>query len=489
MAVRFYDSKLRALVPLETRDEGRVAMYCCGPTVYNYIHVGNARTFVWFDAIRRYLDYRGYDVTYVMNYTDVDDKIIERANLEGIPPDGITKKYERAFEDDMAALGATPADIVCRATDHIELMVEAIQGLVDNGLAYAAEGKGNGDSAPGGADVFFAVEKFDGYGSLSGRTLEDMRAGERIEPHEHKRHPLDFALWKSAKEGEPSWPSPWGPGRPGWHIECSVMSTKYLGMGFDVHGGASDLVFPHHENELAQAEGLAGTKPFVRHWLHAGLVQMDAEKMSKSLGNFVLAHDLVQRFDSEAIRYWMLAGSYRTQASFTDQALEDAAASYARWRTFSDSARHALGDAMPSPAGTRRPVTDESGDAYVDAFVTAMDDDFNSAGAFAVVHDLVKEGNRRLTALQAGGDEEKNALASLVETFQELTGVLGFRFPTAGEQSGIVDSLLDFLLEMREDARAEKAYARSDAIRDRLAALGVTIEDTPSGPRWRVGGS
>ncbi|MDQ4025052.1 MAG: class I tRNA ligase family protein, partial [Actinomycetota bacterium] len=312
--------------------------------------------------------------------------------------------------------------------------------------------------------------------------------GERVEPNEHKRHPLDFALWKSAKEGEPSWPSPWGPGRPGWHIECSVMSTKYLGMGFDVHGGASDLIFPHHENELAQAEGLAGSGPFVRHWLHAGLVQIDAEKMSKSLGNFVLAHDLVRRYDSEAIRYWMLAGSYRSQASFTDTALADAAASYARWKTFAESARHALGDAMPAPAETRRPLPEEPDDAYVATFVAAMDDDFNSAAAFAVVHDVVKEGNRRLPGAQAGDDEDRSALASLTGTFQELTGVLGFRFPVAEQAPGVVDGLLDFLLEMREEARAEKAYARSDAIRDRLASLGVTIEDTPAGPRWRLGG-
>jgi cysteinyl-tRNA synthetase len=473
MGVRVYDSKRRAQVSLETRDEGRVAMYCCGPTVYNYIHIGNARTMVWFDAIRRYLEYRGYDVTYVMNYTDVDDKIIERANLEGIPPDGITSKYTKAFEEDMAALGAAPADIVCRATDHIALMVEAIEGLVDKGLAYEA-----------GGNVWFAVEEFDGYGSLSGRTLDDMRAGERVEPDEHKRHPLDFALWKSAKEGEPSWASPWGPGRPGWHIECSVMSTKYLGMGFDVHGGASDLIFPHHENELAQAEGLE-EGPFVRHWMHAGLVQMDAEKMSKSLGNFVLAHDLLTRYDGEVLRYWILAGSYRSQAAFTEEALDDARASYGRWKTFAESARHALGEALPPPAAPTRTASEDPDDPYVARFVEAMDDDFNSAEAFAVVHDLVKEGNRTLAAGDAGTDD----LTPLAATFSELTGVLGFRFPAGADTSGVVGGLLDFLLEMREEARAEKAYARSDAIRDRLAALGVTIEDTPSGPRWRMGGT
>ena len=463
MGVRIYDSKLRKVVPLETRDEGRVAMYCCGPTVYNYIHIGNARTMVWFEAIRRYLAYRGYDVTYVMNYTDVDDKIIERANAEGIPPDGVTTKYTKAFEEDMAALGAAPADIVCRATDHIEHMVSAIGGLIDKGLAYEAAG-----------DVWFAVEKFDGYGSLSGRSLDDMRAGERVEPNEHKRHPLDFALWKSAKEGEPSWPSPWGPGRPGWHIECSVMSTKYLGMGFDVHGGASDLIFPHHENELAQAEGLEGSGPFVRHWMHAGLVQMDAEKMSKSLGNFVLAHDLLSRYDGEVLRYWILAGSYRSQAAFTEESLGDARSSYARWKTFAESVANEVGDGAADEAG--------DDDPYVRRFVEAMDDDFNSAAAFAVVHDLVKEGNK---AASAGGE----SLGPLVAAFRELTGVLGFRFPSSGDASGIVGGLLDFLLEMREEARAEKAYARSDAIRDRLASLGVTIEDTASGPRWRLGGS
>ena len=461
MGVRIYDSKLRKVVPLETRDEGRVAMYCCGPTVYNYIHIGNARTMVWFDAIRRYLAYRDYDVTYVMNYTDVDDKIIERAHAEGIPPDGITSKYTKAFEEDMAALGARPADVVCRATDHIEHMVEAIEGLVDNGLAYESNG-----------DVWFAVEKFPGYGSLSGRGLDDMRAGERVEPNEDKRHPLDFALWKSAKEGEPSWPSPWGPGRPGWHIECSVMSTKYLGMGFDVHGGASDLIFPHHENELAQAEGLAGTGPFVRHWMHAGLVQMDAEKMSKSLGNFVLAHDLLSRYDGEVLRYWILAGSYRSQAAFTEESLEDARSSYARWKTFADTV--AVDEDVDPGLAAGHPALDD--------FTTAMDDDFNSAAAFAVVHELVKEGNKAATA----GDE---TLRPIVAAFRELTGVLGFRFPSSQDTSGIVGGLLDFLLEMREEARAEKAYARSDAIRERLSSLGVTIEDTPDGPRWRLGGA
>ncbi|MEO8322569.1 MAG: cysteine--tRNA ligase, partial [Actinomycetota bacterium] len=345
MSIKIFDSKVRKVVPLDTREEGKVAMYCCGPTVYNYIHIGNARTMLWFEFIRRYFEYRGYDVTYVMNYTDVDDKIIERSKIEKITPDGIAMKYTKAFEDDLAAMGAQAPDIVSKATDHIGDMIDAIEGLVEKGLAYESEG-----------NVWYAVDKFNGYGKLSGRSLDDMRAGERVEPMPGKHHPLDFSLWKAAKDGEPSWDSPWGPGRPGWHIECSVMSTKYLGMGFDVHGGGTDLIFPHHENEIAQAEGLEDSE-FVRHWMHAGMVQMDAEKMSKSLGNMVLAHDAVAQIGGEVLRYWALSGSYRSQVAFSDSVLDDARASYERWSTFLSSAGHSLGDDVPeAPVHPRREV-------------------------------------------------------------------------------------------------------------------------------------
>jgi cysteinyl-tRNA synthetase len=452
-------------------------MYVCGPTVYNYVHIGNARTFVWFDAIRRYLVYRGYDVTFVMNYTDVDDKIIERAKIEQLPPDGITGKYARAFEEDMEALKFQPADILVRATDHIEDMVDAIEQLVGNGAAYEAEG-----------DVYFAVEKFKGYGKLSGRSLEEMRAGERVEPQAHKRNPLDFALWKSAKEGEPSWPSPWGPGRPGWHIECSVMSEKYLGMNFDVHGGGSDLIFPHHENEIAQAEAIHTGEQFVRHWMHAGMVQMGSEKMSKSLGNIVLAREAVAELGGEPIRYWALMSSYRSQSVFSDEALDDAVQSYERWRTFLHAARHALGDSMPKGTRYRRPTDEDIEDSYIDAFVSAMDDDFNSAAAFAVVHDLVGEANRRLEGVQRGDAEAEEHLGPLVSTFLELTSVLGFDLPLDEGSDELTSGLIDYMLELREQARAEKAFERADGIRSRLTALGVIVEDTPTGPRWRLGG-
>lgn len=475
MTVKVFDSMTRTTVPLEPREPGKISMYCCGPTVYNYIHIGNARTFLWFDMIRRYLRYRDYDVTYVMNYTDVDDKIIERANLEKVSPEEITAKYSRAFEADMAALGMESADIVCKATDHIPEMVEAIGGLIDKGVAYEAEG-----------DVWYSVESFEGYGKLSNRSLDDMRAGERIEPHEGKRNPLDFALWKSAKEGEPSWSSPWGPGRPGWHIECSVMSTKYLGMGFDIHAGGSDLIFPHHENEIAQAEGLlSGT--FVRYWLHAGMVQMESQKMSKSLGNVALAHDVVEQYPGAVARYWALTGSYRSQVVFSDDSFDDARLAHERLGRFLESARHALGDEMPQPVSVTRGEDDVSSTGYVARFIEAMDDDFNSAAALAVVHDLVREGNKTIEPAQRGDAAAREELKQHVVDFLELTGVLGLEFELTEGSSELVGGLIEYLLQLREQAREEKAFDRADSIRDRLVELGVEVEDTPAGPRWRVG--
>jgi cysteinyl-tRNA synthetase len=478
MTLQIHNSLVRKVVPLSTRDPNHVRMYVCGPTVYNYIHIGNARTLVWSDAIRRYFMYRGYEVTFVINYTDVDDKIIERARIEGLPTDGITVKYVKAYEEDMTALKVLPPDILVRATDHIEDMVEAIEQLVGNGVAYEAEG-----------DVYYAVEKFAGYGKLSGRSLEEMRAGERVEPQPHKRHPLDFALWKSAKEGEPAWPSPWGPGRPGWHIECSVMSTKYLGMDFDVHGGGSDLIFPHHENEIAQAEAIHPRERFVRQWMHAGMVQMGSEKMSKSLGNIVFARDAIAEYGGEPVRYWALMSSYRSQSLFSDEALDDAVQSYERWRTFLHASRHALGDSMPTRSQSRRETGDAIDDPYVERFVAAMDEDFNSAAAFAVVHDLVGEGNRELEAAQRGEAEASARLGPLVASFLELTWLLGLDLPSQGASDELTAGLIDYLLELRERARAERAFERADGIRDRLTRLGVIVEDTPAGPRWRVGAS
>ena len=481
MSISFYDTLARGKASLEpTRDSSRVGMYACGLTVYNYAHIGNVRTLVWYDQIRRYLEYRGYDVTYVMNYTDVDDKIIERAHVEGISPDEVAEKYAKAFEDDMTALGAEPPTTLALATEHIDDMVADISALIEKGFAYEADG-----------DVYFAVEKFAGYGKLSNRTLDDMRAGERIEPSEKKKHPLDFALWKMAKEGEPSWPSPWGPGRPGWHIECSVMSLKHLGMAFDIHGGATDLIFPHHENEIAQSEALTGDEPFARHWIHAGLVQMDTEKMSKSLGNVVLVRDLLDHYPGVVARYWVLTSSIRSQAVFTSSALDDASQAYERLKNFYDVAAHVLGNAMPdAPSNVSRP-----GDAdipagehlgFVARFIEEMDDDFNSAGALAVLHDLVRNGNKLVEEVQRGDEEARKALAAHVEVFLELTGVLNLHFESATVGSELAGGLIEFLLDLREKAREEKAFDRADAIRTKLGELGVSIEDTPSGTRWHI---
>jgi cysteinyl-tRNA synthetase len=480
VAVRIYDTLSRQLRPLETRDPGRVAMYGCGPTVYNFAHVGNVRTFLWYDLIRRYLEYRGYEVTYVMNYTDVDDKIIERAAVEGLPADAVAKKYARALEEDLDVLGVRPPDILSRATEHIEDMVKAVQGLVERGVAYEADG-----------DVFFSVESHPGYGKLSRRTLEEMRAGERVEPSASKRHPLDFALWKAAKEGEPSWPSPWGPGRPGWHIECSVMSTKYLGMGFDIHAGAADLIFPHHENEIAQAEALAEQEPFVRYWAHAGLVQMEAEKMSKSLGNVVLAGDALEHYPAEVVRYWAITGSYRSQVSFSEPALRDALQAHERLRTFLEVVRHALAEDAPRPPtrpvrASRDGYPEGPGGEFVERFCEAMDDDFNSAEALAAIHELVRAANKRVEGVQTGEGRDRRALLSLTEAFVEITSVLGLEFPAGREGSELVSGLVEYLLELRSEARAEKSFERADAIRARLRALGVAIEDTPAGTRWRL---
>ena len=467
MSLHIYDSARRALVPFEPARPPRVSMYVCGPTVYGLVHIGNARTFLWFDLIRRYLIYRGFEVTSVMNYTDVDDKIIEQARVEDVDEQTLAHRYARAFEEDMRALGVAVPDILARATEHIPDMVAAVEGLVEKGFAYEAEG-----------NVFFSVERFQGYGRLSGRSLQDMRAGERVEPHRAKRHPLDFALWKAAKQGEPSWSSPWGPGRPGWHIECSVMSVRYLGMGFDLHGGGSDLIFPHHENELAQAEALAGRGPFVRHWLHSGMVQMQAEKMSKSLGNIVTARQALDRYDGEVIRMWALAGSYRTQVMFSDQALDDAAAAHGRWKTFHNACLRLLGTAPGAPSGA---------EAFRDRFLGAMDDDFNSAAAVAVLHDLVREGNGELGAAERGDSAARARLEGLFATFVELTSVLGFEFASTAPSDRLATELIEYLLELREQARGSREFGRADDIRRRLAELGVAVEDTPSGPRWQLG--
>ena len=452
----------RAKEPFAPRDEGKVAMYVCGPTVYGDIHVGNARAAIVFDVIRRYLVWRGFEVTFVQNYTDVDDKIINRANDEGTDWQELAEHYSKAYEQVASALRLMAPDRLVKATDHIPEMVEMISRLVDRGLAYESAGS-----------VWFSVEDFPGYGKLSGRTLDEVHARERVEPDPNKRRPLDFALWKAAKPGEPSWESPWGPGRPGWHIECSAMSAKYLGMGFDIHGGGSDLVFPHHENEIAQAEGAWGTEPFVRYWLHNGMVKMDAQKMSKSVGNLVLVKDLLKQVRPEILRVMAISGAYRHDVDFGESSLEQARRTVERFDNFSRSA---------GPPGSR---VSAEGRQYLDRFTAAMDDDFNTPLAISVMFDLVKHGN---TLLDSGSDPESaDKIGGLTAAFKQMTEVLGVSYDSSAEDAASGDELSaeqSELLARRAEARKSKNWAESDALRDRLADLGVIVEDTPAGTRW-----
>lgn len=426
-------------------------MYVCGPTVYNHIHVGNARSSIVFDVIRRYLVWRGYEVTFVQNYTDVDDKIIVRAAQENRTADAVAADYSRAFEQVMAALGVAPPDILVKATDHIPEMIKMIETLIEKGFAYES-----------GGSVWFSVDRFPDYGKLSGRTLDDVRAGERVEPDVNKRQPLDFALWKSAKAGEPSWESPWGPGRPGWHIECSAMSAKYLGMGFDIHGAGTDLIFPHHENEIAQSEAAFGTSPFVKYWLHNGMVNLDAIKMSKSLANFVLVKDLLEKVRPQVIRLMSISGHYRTDLDFGEDALVQARRTIERFETFAVETKDVGG-----------PIS-SLGQQYLDRFTDVMDDDFNTPSALGVVHDLLKRANVIL---------KDGEVAGLVAAFKQMTEVLGISVGVDSQKDGLPDDLMR-LVELREAARQEGRFDEADRIRDELGSLGVSLKDGPEGTTW-----
>jgi cysteinyl-tRNA synthetase len=437
------------------REEGKVSIYLCGPTVYGHIHVGNARAMVVFDVIRRYLEWKGFDVTFVRNYTDVDDKIIAQAEEEGVSAEEVARKYAGAFDAVAADLGLDEPDHSVKATEHIPDMIKMIEEIVERGFGYES-----------GGSVWFSVESFPGYGKLSGRTLEGVRAGERVEPDPHKRQPLDFALWKASKPGEPSWESPWGPGRPGWHIECSAMSARYLGMGFDIHGGGTDLIFPHHENEIAQAEAASGTEPFVRYWLHNGMVNMGAEKMSKSLGNLVLAKDLIASEGAEVLRLMSIAGNYRSEVDFSDAALNQARRVAERIEAFRRDA---------GPAGD----LSEEGQGFLKRFEEAMDDDFNTHVALGVVRDLVRTGN---SVLADGDPGQQGRLPGLVAALDQMTGVLIGPVKKAGSFSS---EEVEALIEERNAARKARDFAGADAIRNKLADMGILLEDSPQGTRWR----
>ena len=445
-------------VPIEP---GRVRMYVCGMTVYDYCHLGHARVMVVFDVVYRYLRARGYDVTYVRNITDIDDKIIKRANENGEPFTVLTERFVQAMHEDAAALGVLPPTLEPRATEHLREIVEMIERLIARGHAYVAD---NGD-------VYYAVTSFEGYGGLSGKSIEDLQAGARVEPGEQKRDPLDFALWKAAKPGEPAWDSPWGPGRPGWHIECSAMSTCALGNHFDIHGGGADLQFPHHENEIAQSEAATG-EPFVNVWMHNGFVRVNEEKMSKSLGNFFTVREILARYRPEEVRYFILTSQYRSPLNYDDEHLDNARAALTRLYT----ALRGLPDAASA-----------GGEDFRERFHAAMDDDFNTPVALSVLFDLVREINRVRP-------QDEPAAAALGAELRSLSGILGLlqADPEAylrgqvGEM-GLSDAAIDSLIAERVAARKSKDWARSDRIRDELGAAGVILEDGPGGTTWRRG--
>ncbi len=467
MALRVYNTMTRKKEPFETLEPGVVKMYVCGPTVYDKAHVGHAMSVLVFDMVRRYLEHKGYRVRHVMNYTDVDDKIIRRARELGEDPIALAERYMREFDQHLEDLGVLQPHVKPRVTQEIDWIIKMVKGLEEKGYAYAVEG-----------DVYFRVTKDEDYGKLSGRKLDEMMAGARIEVDERKEHPMDFALWKAAKPGEPSWESPWGKGRPGWHIECSAMNLHHLGEQLDIHGGGADLIFPHHENEIAQSESYTG-KPYVRYWMHNGMLQMGGEKMSKSLGNLVTIEDFLAEHEPDVLRMMVLSSHYRSPLTFTKETIAQAEKALERLR---GGMRPAHANAPGAPESVLAAL-DEQTEKTRTGFETAMDDDFNSAAALGHLFDLVRAINQ---ARDAGATAAQ--LQPAQQTLRDLAGVLGLdltKQPPQKQRQAEAAPFIDLLVEIRTDLRAAKQWALADKIRDRLAELGVQLEDTPGGTLWR----
>jgi len=464
--IRLYNTLTRKKEDFETLEPNVVKMYVCGVTVYNDAHVGHAMSALVFDVIRRYLEYRGYNVKHVMNYTDVDDKIINRANQLGEDPLRLSERYIEDYTNDLKNLNVLPATSYPQVSKTMPLIIQFIEGLVQKESAYAA---------PNG-DVYFSVINDKDYGKLSGRKLDDMQAGARIEVEEAKDHPMDFALWKAAKPGEISWDSPWGRGRPGWHIECSAMNLAELGEQIDIHGGGNDLIFPHHENEIAQTESYTG-KQFARYWIHNGMLQLGGEKMSKSLGNIVSIKDFLTQRDADVMRMLVLTGSYRAPLIFNEETQDAAEKSLERLKS---AFRPAPVSSKGLPAGSAAELVTQA-ESTKQAFIDAMDDDFNTPLALAALHELVKAIN---TARDSGATDAQLQPAQAI--LRELTGVLGLRLQEKTGSSG-ADKFIDLLVEVRGEVRKQKLWALSDQIRDKLKELGVMIEDTKDGTKWRWG--
>ncbi|WP_027964774.1 cysteine--tRNA ligase [Halalkalibacillus halophilus] len=463
MSIKMYNTLTRQKETFKPIEENKVKMYVCGPTVYNYIHVGNARPAIVFDTVRRYLEYAGYQVDYVLNFTDVDDKLIKAANELGEAVPDIAEKFIQAYKDDVGKLHVKEAVHHPRVTETMDEIIAFIKGLVDKGYAYESEG-----------DVYFKTRSFDDYGKLSHQSVNELQSGARIQVGEKKQDPLDFALWKDAKDGEITWDSPWGSGRPGWHIECSAMAKKYLGDTIDIHAGGQDLSFPHHENEIAQSECM-NEQTFANYWLHNGYIQIDNEKMSKSLGNFILVHDLVEQHDPNVVRFFMLSVHYRNPINFNDELLRSAKNSYDRIKTAYENLKHRRQVSLD--------LTDEIDawkdkvNAHRDQFEVEMNDDFNTANAISVLFNLSKDANVYIQNKQTSTE----VIDEFIKAFDDITEVLGFKLA----EEALLDEDIETLIQERIDARKQKDFARADEIRDQLKEEGIILEDTAQGTRWK----
>ncbi|HPS33308.1 MAG TPA: cysteine--tRNA ligase [Anaerolineaceae bacterium] len=463
MTLRIYNTLTREKEDFRTLEPGKVRMYVCGPTVYDRAHIGHAMSALVFDVVRRYLEYSGYEVRFVMNFTDVDDKIIDRARQSGADPFQLAQGYIEDYKRNLEALNVKPATVNPRATQEMAHILEMIQALVEKGCAYAVDG-----------DVYYRVESDPDYGKLSGRRLDSMNAGARVQVDERKEHPMDFALWKAAKEGEPAWDSPWGKGRPGWHIECSAMNMHHLGEQIDIHGGGNDLIFPHHENEIAQTEALTH-KPFATYWMHNGMLTLKSEKMSKSLGNMVLIDEFLAEHPGDVMRLLVLNGSYRSPLTYNDEVLAQTEQAYKRLL----SAKKAADPDSPGLDPDTAAALEADAEKTRKQFREAMDDDFNSSAALAALFELVRAIN------QARADSASQAqLAPAVRVFEELTGVLGLQLNEEAGASTKADAFIDLLVALRTELRAQKLWALADKVRVELKALGVVLEDGKNGTSW-----
>jgi len=474
MALRIFNSLSRKKEDFTPLRAGEARIYVCGVTVYDLSHIGHARSAIVFDVVNRYLRFKGLRVTFVKNFTDVDDKIIKRANDEGLPATGISERYIAEYRADMASIGVLSPDIEPKATEHIPEMVALVERLIVNGVAYVVDG-----------DVYFEVRRFPAYGALSGKNIEDLEAGARVDVDERKRDPLDFALWKAAKPDEPSWPSPWGPGRPGWHIECSAMAMRYLGESFDLHGGGEDLIFPHHENEIAQSEA-ATARPFVRSWLHNGFVNLGSEKMSKSLGNTLTIRDMVRRHDPEAIRLYLLGTHYRHPLEFSDERIAEAARALGRLSALKAEAGRIAAKGNPTH-GADGSLPEEVA-AHRARFEAAMDDDFNTPQALGVLFDLARVLNTARDQVTHGTAGAGAFLLGVAE-LSTLAGVLGLLEGAAREVKPVDAQLkaqVESLVNRRQEARKRRDFAEADRLRNEITRLGVLMEDTPGGTTWKL---